>query len=856
MKVLKIFSLLLFATCTVTAGAAEKALLVADGNTVVFEQKASKYFQLKKVVSATDIDIKKARVLFIACSEEMPAAYRPALDEFLRSGGNVVIAGPRALEYTPKPYDMVPLTSFQGNYRVVWPRRVKAPGSIDTPEIMEIVSDGDRGVEVASSARGMRDVMIAVPLLKEKDRNTITFHARGSEFMNLLALEIKDNSGKRWYSFVPLKPERQHYKVSLADFLPEGWNKGDKPYPLLDPLQADTLYMGLNTMTTWHEKPMSFALSDVCQARAVGQYTPSSRLKTLRIPLMRAGIVYPSWIFDPFWGSKKQNAGWSIPPQFYEHPASAMGMDHKEGVPNKQVRIFRTEELLLPGNRPTESIYYGRGRYKNASVTLIGMDAAALSGDTASIGIVLRRALETVIRPRIAGVIINTTGAGADEISANPLVTACLVNPSGKTVTGMLHARAGNIPEKNVEVSLPPHSSKEIAVDMGEVPADFPFSMFRWEVSLRAEKYEDTVKDTVDAKRAMLDAFRYMADAQAMYPDGRISNHFFGDAYGVRAMFAYLSFLKENPGKRDAPITPDEIRRCAERFFDMLVARQHPYGGYPMGYSENTRVYNVADCGQISLAIAQSMQYINDPVRKAEYLASVIRFGKWAEKYYIDEKRSAELKITASNEYIRNRTQTGFYGLGPSGNKERLTGPSWVLSDILAAQIALSYLCTGSDHEYFRTIATRNGEFYARLRTAATGYYQAEALFWIWLDTQDAELKKIIRENLRETFLLPLQKGKENDMHELGSRSTLKALPLLYFRNFFGDDPGIRAVLLKYAWTFGSANSPSSMRQLAVNFPYPVHGESVGVAKYAALSSLWAMELLWPGCTLIRTTRN
>ena len=67
----------------------------------------------------------------------------------------------------------------------------------------------------------------------------------------------------------------------------------------------------------------------------------------------------------------------------------------------------------------------------------------------------------------------------------------------------------------------------------------------------------------------------------------------------------------------------------------------------------------------------------------------------------------------------------------------------------------------------------------------------------------------------------------------------------------FGDDGAMRAVLLKYIWSFASPSYVNSMDNLSKNMPRPVHGESIGAAKYAALSAIWAIELLKPGSTLI-----
>ncbi len=113
----------------------------------------------------------------------------------------------------------------------------------------------------------------------------------------------------------------------------------------------------------------------------------------------------------------------------------------------------------------------------------------------------------------------------------------------------------------------------------------------------------------------MLYAFKHLIRNQQFYPDGRISHHYFGDAYGVRAMSAYLHFLQKEKhcgaqSNNTLPIvTSEEIENCVFRFYDMLADRQSEDGKLPMGYLEHSGGYNVADGGQIALAIAQSLRY-------------------------------------------------------------------------------------------------------------------------------------------------------------------------------------------------------------------------------------------------------
>ena len=98
------------------------------------------------------------------------------------------------------------------------------------------------------------------------------------------------------------------------------------------------------------------------------------------------------------------------------------------------------------------------------------------------------------------------------------------------------------------------------------------------------------------------------------------------------------------------------------------------------------------------------------------------------------------------------------YGLGEYGKKKIQTGPSWVGADILAFQLCMGILQKDSTQMQYQAIAKRNANYYVKATYPASGYYQAEALFWVRLALHDDNLNKIIDDNLRRTFLPPLLK--------------------------------------------------------------------------------------------------
>ena len=160
-------------------------------------------------------------------------------------------------------------------------------------------------------------------------------------------------------------------------------------------------------------------------------------------------------------------------------------------------------------------------------------------------------------------------------------------------------------------------------------------------------------------------------------------------------MSAYLHFLQKEKhcgaqSNNTLPIvTSEEIENCVFRFYDMLADRQSEDGKLPMGYLEHSGGYNVADGGQIALAIAQSLRYITDPVRKGRYQRLCSRFFNWAETFYIDSIRSASLRESHPQEFAKGHANEGMYGLGKYGKKKIQTGPSWVGADILAFQLCM-----------------------------------------------------------------------------------------------------------------------------------------------------------------------
>jgi hypothetical protein len=850
-------------------------------------KKLSADFDITFLNNAQDIKASSGKVLILAAEETVNTAYRFPVHNFLKNGGHVVFIGKESFNYEPEFYNGTPVTDFKNDFAVVYPERKFKIASVDKPEISFQTVNASRIIELKTINRGMRDVLLGVKMKNKatKTKNVISFKAKGSHFMDLLALEIKDVNGRKWYSFVPVSTELKTYSISIANFIPESWSDLTQPYPLLNPELVDSLYLGVNTATVWKEKAMSFAIGDLkIGENRKNTYLPSAILKTLRQPFQEIGIQYPDWIIDPFFNCKVLNnvnltqgtkflspvsisgsfpKAYTVAEYFYEHPVSTSGTDTKKSYDQKENRVSRLENLLTDrqsGLQAGQFIQFANGSYKLGSISSIGIDVTELQSRPAIINLVADLVKQVAGKPRIINVVVNTTEK-KDAHSIFPIFKINIQNPTHNIVKGKVELLVNNQVMNTMNIAMVPNVNKQYNLELKAFPAGFALKKFQWQVKFTTATSVDILNDTVDVEKALLVSFKYLADAQKLYPDGRFSNHYFGDAYGVRAMFAYLNYLRKNPQsnsktpilKKD--ISAEEVKTSAENFYDMLAKRQLPFGAYPMGYSEHAGGYNVADGGQMAVSMMQSLGYITDAARRDAYVNSVVKFGNWAEEFYITPELSTQLKISHPEEDKKGQTIAGLYGLGLAGKKKFLTGPSWVLSDIIAAQILLSKLAPmKADKDRFKIIAERNSRFYVKGNYNAAGYYQAEALFWIFLSTKDEDLKNQIRNNLKETFINPLLKGVENDMYQLGGRATLKALPLLYYQRYIEDNEDVRAILFKYIWNFASAQHSNSIYYSSTRFPKAVHGESLAASKYAALSSLWAMELIDPGSSLIPLT--
>lgn len=837
------------------------------------------------------ISLKQGKLLIVSGEENLHPESRERIDKYLINGGNVVVAGTRAFDYAPilsgHPVSIVDFGN-SGTYNIVKQTRKFQPRNLEEPAISTNTVEGMKTFQMSTKEKGMGDYMVEVPVKDRvsQDLSLLTFKAKGNEYMDVLGLEVVDSKGKKWFSFVKISPEWESYAISFADFIPEGWKNTMMAYPLLKPENISKVYLGVNTRSVWSEKAMMWEIGEVCLAKNNHiYYTPTSRINSLRLPFFEMDITLPEVFFDPFSQVEKSenisslvrnenypfgkaniqipsSALASIPKMFVELPGIRGGTDVLKSYDfrnNREKRIIPIYEIAENLKHVAKIEQYAGGRYRGASIALFGVNPNDIISNATMLDDLTNVVSFMLDKPTVANVRINTTQKRSN-VKVTPKIRVSLRNPLDYAVNGTLSCSVNSgILEGESSVNIPANALLDVELALSEVPTDFPYSDFEWKVTLETSKGVDIFEDKVDVERSLLMAFRLLVNSQKKYPDGRLSNHYFADAYGIRSMFGYLDLLKKEPDRLKknsdiwATLKVEDIENSAYRFMDMLAERQIPDGGFPMGYLENRYEYNVADGGQMAYSISQIIPYVTDPQKKIVYKNTTYKFVEWAEEFYIDKERSEELKRLFPEAAAKGHCDPGMYGTYQRGNYRMPTGPHWVGSCILPTQIHLAYVDKNPDpirQQLYRSIADRNIKFTADKMFTASGYYQAEAIMLAMLFAKSSDTVDKLKKNIEDTFIPPLLEGKENDMFEVGSRRTLNALSMIYYQKFIENESDLRAALLKYVWTFGSHTSTNGIELIADAFPKPIMGESLSASKYASLSSVWAMELLRPNSTL------
>jgi hypothetical protein len=725
------------------------------------------------------------------------------------------------------------------------------------------------------------ELSVSIPLdaHRSPDRNVIRFDARGDYDIDTLRLTLEDDSGAQYVAFVDLTRDWGRYSVPMADFVKVGDSKDPA---LVDPAKVRRLSLGITYKVVWKDVKGSFSLGPVSLAKASRfAGVPSSSVTKWRILYPRSGAPFPGWVIDPFLDARRLTGPAAMRPAGGQHivsgefgrTASAWQVPsppYFRGTEDIEVRdeLKRTEMRRIPllqtktGATIAEVHALTGGTYAESSLILFGIEDADYSPGK-PLGKALIAASDYVLRtPRIVKVTPVTTAADDDPTQICCRVT--LTNPLPTPVSGRVRINvADGLMRADQPVALKPGFT-DMTVKLGQVSDKFPMKRFSWRVSLDAGGKHDIMSDSVDVERTLIGAARYMMSAQNEHPDGRYSIYFFSDIYAARALFALGGYLRDPAvWKRNADLLaglkPSDFTASAFRFCDMVVSRQTPEGGLPIGYAERGNLIFTADDGTIVLGLLQIASHMGDDARAHRYVEAARKYFAFRESLYITAERSKRLQEQYGKD--AKGTREGLYGLGVLNSDmlkkggERWPEPrieergiSWVMPISMGSVAALDLL-DPSNSDYHKVVLRDAAEIIGRdYPITRTSYFHVESLFWMRQAVSDERLRAGLGRKIDQ--FIPGLLGWDDALTYFQGRGTLQWLNLVYYQRLIADTPRVRALLLRGVWDLCSDTSNYSVDVIAERFPITRYGPSAGGYRCVSCAAISFMEMLKPGGTL------
>lgn len=158
-------------------------------------------------------------------STPLPPESRIAINRYLSAGGNVIVVGDKGFDYAPQATDEVPLVKFSDRSSYQINRKEKElPGYREKATIKVTTSpDNKEALELFTTKKAMHSMMVEISAQDKvkPELSLLTFNAKGSPYMDLLALEIVDHTGKKWYNFTKLTDTWENTPFHLLILYPK-----------------------------------------------------------------------------------------------------------------------------------------------------------------------------------------------------------------------------------------------------------------------------------------------------------------------------------------------------------------------------------------------------------------------------------------------------------------------------------------------------------------------------------------------------------------------------------------------------------------------------------------------------------
>ena len=749
--------------------------------------------------------------------------------------------------------------------------RVVSPGAAGTRHCLKVTTPDLRGWEYV----GFVDLQKRV----RPGLDTVHFWAKGADGTKKLCLELKGTDDSRWKMFVHLSSEWQEYSVPVAEFLPYA-SKEREPSDRLRPGDMSKLFVGyFRALVSGRAHAFYLDQVELRPTVAAGmEQLPLSwqsfrdefgllgkdiRLAQARLPLAafhRTSKLAGLSVVEPAPGLRFRGGAFQWTGAFEGWTATGLEDDRllrPDVDPLRRRYAARLLPLLVGRDRPQSSaspvaslLLHNRGSLAGSVWAFFGISSVDVY---ASEHEGLEKWLGELARLFASGCLLHRVEprfvACADGVE---MVLKQKVSNLGRSRRA-LRVRAelsplNGAPWKEIvaerAASVSPLSAQGVGVRI-LLPRGFSYAGYRQTVSLLdGDRIIDQTTDRVDALATLRTVADWLLSLQGQAAPGVFSCGYCLDAFSVRALFALTDICGDA-----------KYANAAQAWCDAIVSQQDDDGSWWMGYAGKDERW-IADAGTIAQTVGIAHGYV-DPARQARYLQALDGYLKWRETYRITPAVLANLE----REYGKGARGCELHGIGvglirgdifakprkalPKPMRER-RGHRWTVGCSFGAAgmmdairgAAQDACVTGQDTR--QLIAWRY----------AGEAYTSDAMAWVHLTSNDAELKQAVAEALRDQFIGKLS-ARNQWWAEGEGRQIMSFAALSYCYRHIEPEPRVLAEMMTATWR---TCAERSLTRLDADFLASINPKVGGTSKYrySGFALPGIAEQVQPGVTYSR----
>lgn len=828
------------------------------------------------------LDPKQVALLVLPHGPAYPAPARAALLSYLRGGGALLSLGGRVLSepLLPSPDGWVPaarlsqpgtgtplvIADFEEGGRS--PAVVSASDAEGTPRTRVVAAEQGQALEAVSESLVGFEYLALREVAGRATHPILRFRARGDAATSLLCVEFREEDGSRWKAIVPLAREWRTYYLHAVEFRSYATPARAKAGDHLHPEAARELHFGYTRSMVgpgthrfwlddlaWEPGVMPGALAD---QRPLVDHVPDlvvkyfgsdvapragGELPLLRMPrtLDKGARPVSTHALAPGTPSGGIH-GWAVTGHADDrHTAWVSNPGGRLSLPReatgRRATLLAARDVHSRESLPAVALFvHTRGEFAGGRWAISGVSQPDLfpPGD--------RAAEETLVR--LARTLTEGALLGAVEPEfvvedGQPLLRLCaeVINTPAGAARARLAAQVRGLNRGNpvgaketvrdaAEIDLAPGETRRVT--LLSVPlAAIDWQAYRVDLSLAREGHpEDRAGFTVDlsaALRALGDEF-----CRRQQPDGAFDGHTFADSRAARTLLALHSLTGEK-----------RYLHAAQRWGEMVLARQRADGGYRMGYgihSVGEECY-VADGGEIALGIARLA--LDAPEKdRARYRASLERYLRFREEF-----RCPEGGIGVG--YCK--TDYGVRPTVPLKEIRRIYAPelnTYTIGCTLGSAAAHAALWGNATD---RERAASDARWLIAHAAGSLGGPFVESFYWAHHQLRDAALRAEIEAHLRERFLAKTCGSSRRWWLEGGGRTALSLSGLAYAMHTFAPEPAVQAELARGLHALCADESPWSLYRLREQDEWLMHDWI-----YLSYAGIGLADAVQPGVTLPR----